>query len=119
MCMAARILAIRPMAASLSLALSREVLLRGVKTGETLRVDAGPDVVLEPDVGAATLESKVLLPEAADADADADALTLRRASSAILYAQSLYLASLRWGQAFARQGEKSGGSADAPMQASN
>lgn len=102
--MAARILAIRPMAASLSLALSREVLLRGVRTGETLRLDDGPDVVLEVNVGAAMLESKVLLPpEAADADADADALTLRRASSAILYAQIVCRASLGWSQAYARQ----------------
>lgn len=65
--MAARIFAMRLVEASLSFVLSRDVLLRGVKTGETLRVEA---VMLE-----------LLLPATAFL---LEPLTLRRASMAIL-----------------------------------
>ncbi len=73
--MAALILAIRPPAASLSFVLSLDVLVRGVRLGETLRIELGADAVLEFDAGA-------LLPPPALADAELEPLTLRRASMA-------------------------------------
>lgn len=65
--MAALILAIRLTAASFSFEHSRDVLLRGVSTGEMLSVEMRADVVLT-SIGAAWLEAP---------------LTLRRASKAI------------------------------------
>ena len=50
--MAALILAMRPPAASLSLVLSLEMLVLGVKPGETLVIEFGAEVVLEVDAGA-------------------------------------------------------------------
>lgn len=76
--MAARILAMRLIAASLSLALSREVLFRGVKTGEVLCVEVGAEVGAEA-------EALLLLP-AVDADGAwlAEPLILRNVSNAMI-----------------------------------
>lgn len=77
MCIAARILAMRLIAASLSFALSREVLFRGVKTGEVLCVEVGAEV------GA---EAEALLLPAVDADGAwlAEPLILRKVSNAMI-----------------------------------
>lgn len=89
--MAALILAMRLSAVSLSLWLSRDVLLRGVSTGETLGMEVGAEVVLEVDCGAVLVLLPPLPPAAATAAADGigawleDPLALRKASSAIVW----------------------------------
>ena len=92
--MAALIFAMRLTAVSLSLALSRDVLLRGVKTGETLRTEVGTEVMLEVDWGAGLvlplLPMLLAPPIAAGTAADApgarpvEPLTLREASNAMI-----------------------------------
>lgn len=78
--MAARILAIRLIAASFSFGPSRDVLFRGVKAGEALWVEVGAEV-------GADAEALLLLP-ATDADDAwlAEPLILRRVSSAMVVA---------------------------------
>lgn len=77
--MAALILAMRLVEASLSFVLSRDKLLRGVKTGERLRIEVEAEAVLEVEGGA-------VLRLAADAGAAllGEPLTLRKASMGIV-----------------------------------